>query len=549
MEGDLNAAESGLNAAERQIDALEQDRRELQEQIATQESQVATLQAEIARPPIPTPTPPTRPTVFLTSPAGGTQFQERDVVIVRWNAVNQDRIGRVTLLVDGRAVAEATIDRAPTAEGEFQWIAVGIGSHQLAVVAANTFGSEGDPATVTIEVLQAPEPEPSIDQSNAAIMDAIEGVVEGLRGLEPLQPVSRTFYSHDDLQAFIVHELEEDYPLEEAQRDAIEMAAFDFLPADIDLSALFEALYTEQIAGFYDTDSKLLAVVTGGGEIQPLDKTIYAHEFVHALQDQHFGLSALDPEENSSDASLAVTALIEGDAMLVQEQFMLGYMDSDELFELLSTLGSADNSVMDAAPAVIREQLLFTYEAGLIFAKALSQSGGHQAVDDAFINPPQSTEQILHPEKYLEGDNPELVSIPPLTETLGNEWTWVGEDVLGEYTLRLYLEQQLDQRRAAGAAEGWGGDRYVVFHHPESDAILMVMRLIWDTEDEAVEFLEAYAAFGESRFGNKSIAGTACWDGDDAICVYQVGRETLLIHAPVLDMINMLESLFPEFIP
>ena len=212
LEGNLDAAQSGLNGAEREIDNLEQDKQALQEQIATRESQVATLQAEIARPPVPTPTPPTRPTVFLTSPTDGAQFQERDVVIIRWNAVNKDRIGRVTLLVDDRAVAEDVIDRAPMAEGEFQWIAIGIGSHQLAVVAANTFGAEGDPATVTIEVLQAPEPEPSIDQSNAAIMDAIEGVVIGLRGLEPLQPVSRTFYSRDDLRAFIVQELEEDYP-------------------------------------------------------------------------------------------------------------------------------------------------------------------------------------------------------------------------------------------------------------------------------------------------------------------------------------------------
>jgi hypothetical protein len=556
LEGDLDTAGGALITAESDADALERANQALQELIATQESQlatrerqVATLQAEIDRPPIPTPTPPSRPTIFLNSPADGTQFQERDVVIVRWNAVNQDRIGRVTLLVDGRAVAETVIDRLPSAEGEFEWIAVGVGSHQLTVVATNTVGMQGEPATVTIEVLQAPESEPTIEEQNATILDNIGEVVLGLRGLEPLEPVRRTFYSPDDLRTFVVQELEEDYPPEEAQRDVIEMAAFDFLPADTDLSSLLESLYTEQIAGFYDPDEKFLAVVTSEGEIQPLDKSIYAHEFVHALQDQHYDLIALDPEENSGDASLAVTALIEGDAMVVQEQFMLGYMDSDELFALMTELGSVDNSALDSAPAVIREQLMFSYEAGLVFTKALIEHGGYPALNDAFGDPPRSTEQILHPEKYLAGENPELVAIPPLTETLGSEWSWVGEDVLGEFTLRLYLEQQLESRAAADAAAGWGGDRYVVFQNPESGAILMVMRLIWDSEEEAAEFYDAYGTFGESRFGSEPTPGGACWEVDDAICVYQAGRETLLILAPSLELITTLEGIFPEFSP
>ncbi len=554
MEGDLDAAGSALSAAQGDADALGREKQALQEQIATrenrlatQEEQIATLQAEIARPPIPTPTPPSRPAIFLSSPADGTQFQERDIIIVRWNAINPDRIGRVTLLVDGRAVSEMTIEGLNSAEGEFQWIAVGPGTHQLTVVAANTVGMEGEPASVSIEVVQAPEPESTLEEQNAAILDNIEEVVRGLRGLEELEPVRHTFFSHDELRSFVIQELEEDYPQEEAERDAIEMAAFDFMPADTDLRSLLESLYTEQIAGFYDPDEKFFAVVSGEGEIQPLDKTIYAHEFVHVLQDQHYDLIALDPEENSGDASLAVTALIEGDAMLVQEQFMLGYMDSDELFEMMTELGNVDNSVLDSAPAVLREQLMFSYEAGLIFTKALVEEGGYPALNDAYGDPPRSTEQILHPDKYFSGEDPELVAIPPLTETLGSEWSWVAEDVLGEFTLRLYLKGQLEPWAAADAAAGWGGDRYTVFHRPESGAILLVMHLIWDSEEEATEFLDAYALFGESRFGSEPTGGTVCWEGDEVICVYQAGRETLLVRAPSRDLITTLADLFPEF--
>ena len=549
QEGALLDAESRLHEVERQLDTLEQDKRSLQEQLSTQEKQVATLQAEIARPPIPSPTPPTRPTIFLTAPTAGEQFQERVIVVVRWNAINQDGIGRVTLEVDGRAVAETAIDGTHSAEGEFQWIAVGVGLHQLTVIAANTLGAEGNPATISIEVAPASEPEPSIEQRNAAAMDAIERVVVELRGLEPLRPVNRTFYSQDDLDQFVLQKIRQEYPEDEAERDAIEMAAFDFVPADTDLRALFESLYTEQIAGFYDTDTELLVVVTDNEVMPPLDKTIYAHEFTHALQDQYYNLDTLDPDENSSDTSLAVTALIEGDAMRLQEQYMLRYLDTDELFEMLSELTLADNSVMESAPALIRNQLMFPYEAGLAFVQALYQVGGYQAVDDAFVHPPQSTEQILHPEKYLAGEAPQAVSVPPLTETLSSGWRWVGEDVLGEFTLRLYLEQTLSTRRATAAAAGWGGDRYVVYQHQESGAILMVMRTAWDTSDEAAEFMDAYQTFGTARFGvtAEETATTACWHEDGATCIFQAERETLIIRAPSPELIATLEALFPDF--
>lgn len=551
LERSLGETERDLDQAERQLDELAQNNRELGRQTADQ-ARTPTVMPEPSRvhpPTIPTPTPPMLPTVSILSPLSGTQFDQGEIVMIRWLATNPDRVGRVSFYVDGRPTAETATEQDQRVEGEFRWNAFGLGEHQLMVVAANTLGGEGAPAVVTVEVVPAADSRPPVDQENDRIMDDIESVVIGLRGLETLAPVTRTLFTRDELGEYVIQALDKDYPLREAQRDAIEMAAFDFISVDTDLKAVIGALYIEQIAGFYDADSRSLTVISGEGMMGPLEKSTYAHEFVHALQDQHYGLKVLDPEENSDDASLAVTALIEGDAMLVQQQFMLEHLDSNELFEMLSELSEVSTPRLDNAPAVIRDQLLFPYENGLIFVQTLFQAGGLQAVNDAFLNPPVSTEQILHPGKYLAGELPQLISVPALTETLGGGWTMVDENVLGEFTLRLYLEQYIDHRPAIMAAEGWDGDRYAVFYNQATGGIVLVMRIAWDSAEEATEFVESYVALGEARFDMLLDGWTtaACWSGADSICVYQAAAETLIIRAPEREIVTRLKGLFPDY--
>ncbi len=548
LENDLRGSEDGRYTLEAEIDVLEDTNQSLRAWVGTQEAVITTLESAVVHPPIPTATPPSRPVVSITSPAEGEQFEEGEIVVIRWEATNQDRIGRVNLQVDGNASDEVSVDGSFTAAGEFSWLAAGLGKHVLAVMAANTIGAVGRPATVTIEVIPTPEQEPSLEEQNRDVMDSIEAVVIGLRGLEPVGPITRTVYTQDELERYVVQTLDRDYSLDEASRDAIEMAAFDFLPASTDLRELIEALYTEQIAGFYDSDTGSLAIITDRAEPSPLDKITYAHEFTHALQDQHYGLEALDLEDNSDDASMAVTALIEGDAMLVQEQYMLQFLDSDDLFELLAEASAAEYPLLDGAPRIVREQLMFPYEAGLLFVKMIVEAGGHEALDSAYLNPPQSTEQILHPNKYLSGEAPQPVSLPPLTATLGNEWQWVDSNVLGEFTLRLYLEQNLTSRQAAAAAAGWGGDRYAVYVNAQDDTIVMLMKTIWDADAEAAEFVGEYMAFGAARFGTAPTETDAgvCWTGSDVICVYQYGSETLIIRAPTPALKEQLETVLVD---
>ncbi|MCK4832228.1 MAG: hypothetical protein KAS81_05645, partial [Anaerolineales bacterium] len=149
------------------------------------ERELATLQAESAGPPTPVPeqggglptvTPLARPTVTLTAPTTGDQFQEWEEVAIRWSASNQSGVEGITLQVDGHQVDEFAAGGALSISGEFHWVATGLGTHQLIVTASNSSGLESHPAIVAIHVvLGAGARRPTEqDKANFAIMDAIE---------------------------------------------------------------------------------------------------------------------------------------------------------------------------------------------------------------------------------------------------------------------------------------------------------------------------------------------------------------------------------------
>jgi hypothetical protein len=546
--------ESELGSLGAELDNVAATREALAQGIQAQSDQIATLEADVATLAAPVPTPesvvptPLPSIISLTSPVAGAEFQEGEEVVIRWQASTLAGVAYLTLQVDGQPISvyEVETPQAGRAEGEFTWVAAGEGAHDLKVLPVSaTGGMAGGPASLSINVIPVSDAE-GPDPATLAVMDTIEDQVIELRGLQPQRPVTRTQYTRLELEAQLVSDLEEEMTPEEARDAVIEMAAFDLLPLDTDLWDLYVALYTEQIAGFYDTDTETFAIIDDDGSFTALDKTIYAHEYVHALQDQIYDLDALDPGDTNDDASLALTSLVEGDATLTMQLYTLEFLDSNELYEALAESMNVESEVVDSAPAAIVAQMTFPYEAGLAFAQALYQEGGFAAIDRAFADPPQSTEQILHPERYLAGELPQVVSVPPLTDTLGAAWDYVDGNVLGEFGLQLYLEEYLDDQVAAAAADGWGGDWYAVHTNVETGGIVMVLRVIWDRESEAAEFLSAYRSFRKAHL-NASPVGDSCWENQDVVCAYQSGDETLVIRAPDLELNGRLKNLFPGF--
>ncbi|MGD8807689.1 MAG: hypothetical protein PVH65_17695, partial [Chloroflexota bacterium] len=368
---------------------------------------------------------------------------------------------------------------------------------------------------------------------------AIEANVVALRQLEPKAPVSPVSLTPEELRRRLEDDLLEDYGPERARDDAIALSAFDFLPADFDLYNLLLDLLTEQIAGYYDPETDEFVIVSDDDDFGALEQVTHAHEYVHALQDQYYDLDLLDDDNLDSEAAFAVQALAEGEATFVQTQFMLGgYFEMDQLLELMEESLAADTTVLDSAPPVIVRELEFPYLSGLEFVQALYAQGGYGAIDAAWRDLPQSTEHILHPQRYLAGDAPQLVTLAPLTNTLGAGWSLVEEDTLGEFYLRQYLGQQLAGADVDQVATGWGGDRYAVYWHEPDQRLVMVLRLVWDTPADATEFSQYFPQYPEGLYPGATqseVQDGRCWSGTDVICLFVSGAETLVVRSPDTD--------------
>lgn len=378
----------------------------------------------------------------------------------------------------------------------------------------------------------------ALDPVDAQMMDTVEEQVVELRELEPLDPVERAVIDRDGLYEKV---LEDAFTPEEAQAYGRVLVAFDMIDPDLDMYDLLIRLYTEQIAGFYDSEVEQIYVVAEDSPAGEMERLTYAHEYTHALQDQHHDLEAMGLSEEGEDLYdseylSGVQALVEGDATLLQQQFLMAYYTAEEIAVLLEEMETIDTTVFDSAPKILREQLEFPYMYGWVFVQDLYDEGGWEAVDAAYASPPISTEQIIHPDRYRAGDAPQLVLLSPLTDTLGVGWRQVDEDIAGEFFLQFYLAQQIPIDEAEDAAEGWGGDRFAV-HHRESDgALVMALHLVWDTPADAEAFVDAYVAYADGRFGHQAdVADGArlCWEGDaDTICMTWGPADATVVLGP-----------------
>jgi hypothetical protein len=408
-----------------------------------------------------------------------------------------------------------------------------------------------------------------IDADTTAKMQAVEDAVVSLRGLEATAAVAREVFTPATLKDWLLERLTDEYPRQEARDDAIIYAAFDFMAPETDLWQLQLDLLTEQVGGFYDAPTGRMVIVAIGEGFDAIGELIYSHEFTHALQDQNFGLERLglldtNPDE-SADLILAHLALVEGDATLVMQDYLLWRVqeqgDAAFALTLFGGLSKISTTQLDNAPPIINAELTFPYLAGRSFVQAIFERGGWLLVNAVYERPPLSTEHILHPQRYLDADEPELIELRLPDAILSENWRLVRHSTLGEFYLREYLGQRLPDTDAALAAEGWGGDSFAVYYNERSSGILLIYRLRWDTLSHAREFVEAFTTFAEARYGMGPVAdmeGLTCWRGavrdpggldaqeiirHDATCLRYGGRDTLIVQAPDLDTVIAVRDL------
>lgn len=393
----------------------------------------------------------------------------------------------------------------------------------------------------------APESPPE-DDPNADLREEIEDNVVEIRGLEPLEPVITTILSREELR----ERVEEDFFAEFTPEDGADFTrvlyAFDFVELDFDYYNFTIDLYSEQIAGFYDPETNEFVVVSDDDEFDVSEQLTYAHEYVHALQDQHFTLDELDDGDLDSEATVAFQALVEGEATYVQTLYLLeGYFTLEQMGELFEIFEDTESPILDSAPPVLVNNLGFPYNQGYVFVEELYNEGGFEAIDAAWVDPPVSTEHILHPDRYLAGDLPQIVSTAALTDTLGAGWRQLDEDIFGEFFLREYLIQELSQTEVEAAATGWGGDRYSVYWNDDTSELVMTMRFVWDTPEDRAEFDLAYVNYATAATGVAGVESgdRTCWQSSDVICLYRMGEYSFIVRAPTIEMAEAIMAVQP----
>lgn len=376
---------------------------------------------------------------------------------------------------------------------------------------------------------------PGLPQGVAPLSADQEGHVRELlksaethRGLRAKRPVLSGIVEEEKLKGRISEALREEMPPEQLAAIEAALEAFGLIPESLDLASYYPELLTSQVAGYYDPARGYLSLVRRGGSIlgpggaekvgvepQRVEDMILVHELTHALQDQHFDLEAFTKGEPISDAAAARLALVEGDATLTMMGYLVGApVDSLPGVEKLLTSMADDPQAMagaalelpgsqelSEAPAYFRDSLLFSYFQGYAFAAAVRQKGGQALLDHAFRkDPPRSTEQILHPEKWLgRRDDPVTFVWPDLTRELPGG-TRIAEGDLGELAIKILLREALGElTRATAAAEGWGGDRFAVYSFRKKaggEGRLLAWITEWDSENDATEMEAAIRGLG-----------------------------------------------------
>lgn len=388
-------------------------------------------------------------------------------------------------------------------------VALAVGAIVVLIIAVLALRAAGAPIGVGPDTSPSTTPEPSPTSSPSAepsaspsvsrspassevtleVLTAIEEQVVELRGLPPADIGPPDIISREQLRQELEEEFDASYPAVERAADNIALRALGLLEPDQDIAEIQLDYLGEGVLGFYDDTEKRMVVVSDRG-LDAEAKLTYAHEYTHALQDAAFsGVLARDPDEDD-DIGLARTSLIEGDATNLMILWAIENLSQEELLEI-STAPIPDTS---GVPGWLVDVTSFPYLDGLTWVQRISTGGQDMsAIDEAFADPPVSTEQIIHFDKWLDGEQPIALDDPPLAATLGDGWEEVETTTIGQAFLRIMLDffgESFDD--AAVAAEGWGGDRLVVASGPD-EAFALAWRLAWDSAAEAEEFAAAYA--------------------------------------------------------
>ncbi len=339
----------------------------------------------------------------------------------------------------------------------------------------------------------------------------IEAGLSDITGLPFKRPVPYGVMTKDELRRYLEKRLRQTSKPSDFHAEELVLKLLGLVPEEFDLRQNTIDLLTEQAAAFYDYNKKKLFILEGSGKGAE-EQVALIHELAHAMADQHFPLAKFINEGlRSDDASTARQAVMEGQASWLMTAYvsklgggpgnvpesMLNLMTT----ELASTSG--DYPVLAKAPLYIRESLVFPYTEGMRFQDAVFRKLGRQAFSEVFLNPPLSTQQILHPDLYFSHAQPHIPDLPRVPDA--REFRNLGDGTLGELDYRILLSQYIGKEDGEQMAAHFAGGSYELLEHKHDRHAVLVYASNWDSEEGARKFLADYHKVLEGKWKTAAI--------------------------------------------
>lgn len=348
---------------------------------------------------------------------------------------------------------------------------------------------------------QAPETEPSGKLPDAAEIQAILRQLSDITGFRIRRQLPFQLITRDQVNAYVKNQIRHSVRPKDIYAEELSLKKLGFVPAEFDLRQTTIDLLTEQAAAFYDFHQKKLFISDWAASSMRDEALV--HELAHALADQNFNIEKyLNKDPGDAEESLARQTVVEGQASwltieysarqagksltdpAVAQQYIRRGIDADD----------PQFPVFSQAPLYLRATMLFPYVEGEAFQQAVVARDGKSAFGKVFMNPPVSTSQVLHPDRYFAGTKPSFPELPKPVPEMKAEV----EGVFGEEDVELLLRQYTSASIAQGLAPGMTGGHYRVDAQRKygkdrkSRRTSLVLATEWTDEDSATAFLNAY---------------------------------------------------------
>jgi hypothetical protein len=366
--------------------------------------------------------------------------------------------------------------------------------------------------------------------------------------------VKRRLTTRDAVEKYLVDKMKDDKDAKRMQRSEIVLKKFGLLDRDFVLQPFLVSLLKEQIAGYYDSKTKTVNLLDW---IAPdAQKPVLAHELTHALQDQRVGLDKWEDttsedlarnvkEDNqhiaTDEQDTAREAVLEGQAMAVLVDYSLkpagqSILSNPAAIKQRADEQSADSDspVMQRAPLVLQESMLFPYRDGLKFeVDVLKDQGVDAAFAGALDRPPATSFEIMNPRAYESRAKLPLLAMPDIHGLIDADYDPYDVGVMGQLDVRMMAELFGGPQVAAALTPAWDGGIYYVAQKKSapdkslSGSVSLLYLSQWRSPAAAAVFAKMYA----DELGNKysGVKRDTRAEADQGEQIYQTSEGPVLL--------------------